>query len=280
LSYLAFSLFFETPQERVIARELNQMTSNYQNLNRKMDQLKIVLADIQQRDDNIYRMIFESEPIPQTVRQAGTGGINRYEKLRNYSNSDLIREVDQQIDKLARQMHIQSVSYDELLNQTKKQEQTLRSRPAIQPVDNNDLSHTASGFGERIHPIFGTKFFHKGMDFTAPIGTKVYATGDGTVAQKGVMTGFGDCLIIDHGNGYRTLYAHLDAYAVKEGHKVKRGQVIGTVGNTGISIGPHLHYEVHKNGKPMNPINYFFIDLTPEQYVLMHDLANVGKTFD
>jgi murein DD-endopeptidase MepM/ murein hydrolase activator NlpD len=177
-------------------------------------------------------------------------------------------------------MRTQSVSYDDLLDRTKKQEQTLRSRPAIQPIDNTGLSHTAAGFGERIHPIFGTKLFHKGIDFTAPIGTKVYATGDGTVVQQGVMTGFGDCITIDHGNGYRTLYAHLNTYAVKEGNKVTRGQVIGTVGNTGVSIGPHLHYEVHKNGKPVNPINYFFIDLTPEQYAIMQDLANAGKSFD
>ncbi|MDR1866334.1 MAG: M23 family metallopeptidase [Bacteroidales bacterium] len=279
-SYILLSSFFDMPRERVLLRELNQMTSHYDQLDRKLKQLEAVLGDMQQRDDNIYRTVFEAEPIPQAVR-VGFGGVNRYKVMEDYSNAELMTEINRRINQIARQAAVQSEMYDELLQEARKQGEELLTRPAIQPVENRDLQRTASGYGEKIHPIYGTKFFHKGMDFTAPIGTKIYATGDGTVAECGVSAGFGNRVVIDHGHGYRTLYAHMDKFAVKAGNKVKRGQVIGTVGgNTGVSIGPHLHYEVHKNGKAVNPINYYYSDLSPEEYALMLDLANVGKTFD
>ncbi|MDR0814497.1 MAG: M23 family metallopeptidase [Bacteroidales bacterium] len=280
LAYLIFSPFFDTPRERILSRELNQMTSNFELVDQKMNQLEAVLWDLQQRDDNLYRKVFESEPIPQTVRQAGIGGIDRYGALEGFSTSDLMKEVNQRIDEIFRQIQIQERSYNELLKLTQEQGENLLNRPAIQPIENKGLEHTASGFGEKIHPIFGTKIFHKGIDFTAPIGTPIFATANGTVLEKGLYPGFGNRIMIDHGNGCQTLYAHLADFAVRDGQQVKRGQVIGTVGNTGVSTGPHLHYEVHKNGKPVNPINYFLNDLNPNEYALMLDLANVGKTFD
>ncbi|MDR2848382.1 MAG: M23 family metallopeptidase [Bacteroidales bacterium] len=280
LAYLIFSPFFDTPRERILGRELRQMTSNYEILNQKMDQLEIVLSDLQQRDDNIYRKVFEAEPIPQSVRQAGIGGIERYEAFEDYSTTDLMKEVNQRIDKIFRQVQIQERSYNELLKMTQEQSENLVTRPSIQPIENKDLERTASGFGEKIHPIFGTKFFHKGIDFTAPIGTPVFATAGGTVLEKGLFPGFGNKIVIDHGNGCQTLYAHLNELNVTGGQHVKKGQKIGTVGNTGISISPHLHYEVHKHGKPVNPINYFLSNLNAAEYALMLDLTNVGKTFD
>jgi hypothetical protein len=277
LSYMLFSPFFDTPKERVLSHELNQLNSNYMLLNRKLAQLEIVLGDIQQRDNNIYRTVFQSEPIPQSMRQAGFGGTSISE---GYSNSELMAEMSQRIDRITKQVQLQSRAYDELPEMARIQRETLLTRPAIQPVDNKNLNRTASGYGERIQPFSGTKFFHKGMDFTAPIGTKIYATGDGVVLERGVVPGFGNRIVIDHGYGYQTLYAHMDELSVVKGARVTRGQVIGTVGNTGISTGPHLHYEVHKNGKAVNPINYYYNDLTPEDYALILDLANVGKTFD
>ncbi|MDR2036724.1 MAG: M23 family metallopeptidase [Bacteroidales bacterium] len=291
LCYLVLSLFIGTPKERILSREVDQMNRTNQALSEKLDQWEIALNDMRQRDDNIYRTVFEAEPIPLSIRQAGYSKIRRYEDLESYSNTELIAEVSQRLDKITRQMYLQSKSYDELMERAKEQKEILLTRPAIQPIDNKDLKRTASGYGDKIHPIYGTKFFHKGMDFTAPIGTDIYATGDGVVVQSyaigdgsgvptGVSAGFGNRIVIDHGYGYQTLYAHMDKLEVKKGQKVKRGQVIGTVGNSGVSTGPHLHYEIHKNGKPVNPIHYYYNDLGPEGYALILDLANVGKTFD
>ncbi len=279
--YIIYSHFFDTPKERIQARELDQMEFFVTKVvNQRLDQMEVVLEDMQQRDDNIYRTVFEAEPIPQSVRQAGFGGVNRYESLEGYSNSDLMIETNKRIDKIAKQMYIQSKSYDELIDKAKNQEQMLLSRPAIQPVSNKDLKRTASGYGWRMHPIYKTMKFHDGMDFTAPTGTDIYATGDGEVTEVGVSGGYGNRIIVDHGFGYQTLYGHMDAFKVKVGDKVKRGQIIGLVGNTGVSSGPHLHYEVHKNGKVVNPVSYYYNDLTPEEYARILDLANVGKTFD
>jgi murein DD-endopeptidase MepM/ murein hydrolase activator NlpD len=280
LAYLILSPFFDTPRERILSRELNRMTSNFEVLDQKMDQLEAVLWDLQLRDDNLYRKVFESEPVPQTVRQAGTGGIDRYGELEGFSTSDLMMDVNQRIDKIFDQIQIQERSYNELLKLAQEQGESLLNRPAIQPIENKGLERTASGFGEKIHPIFNTKIFHKGIDFTAPVGTPVFATADGTVSERGLYSGFGNRIVIDHGNGCQTVYAHLADFAVHNGQQVKRGQVIGTVGNTGVSTSPHLHYEVHKHGKPVNPINYFLNDLNAGEYTRMFDLANVGKTFD
>ncbi|MDR1672586.1 MAG: M23 family metallopeptidase [Bacteroidales bacterium] len=273
LSYIALSPFFDTPGERVLSRELNQATSEYHELEGKLNQLEVVLNDMQQRDDNIYRTVFKAEPA-QTSRQ--TFETDLYE----YSNDELMASIDRRIRQIIQQTDQQTGAYEELLAQTEKQKDVLLSRPSIQPIDNKNLKRTASGYGERIQPFSNTRFFHKGIDFTAPIGTKIYATGDGIISKRGVVPGMGNRIIIDHGHGYQTLYAHMKEFAVKAGDSVKRGQTIGTVGNTGVSSGPHLHYEVHKNGKAVNPINYFFSDLTPESFAMIQDLANMGKTLD
>ncbi len=281
LYYIIYSHFFDTPKERIQAREIEQMKFFIGKVvDQRLNQIETVLDDMQQRDDNIYRTVFESEPIPQSVRQAGFGGVNRYEALEGYSDAALMIETNKRIDKITKQMYIQSKSYDELIERAKNQEQILATRPAIQPIANKDLTRTASGYGWRMHPIYRTMKFHDGMDFTAPTGTDIYATGDGEVVQVGNSGGYGNRVVVEHGFGYQTLYAHMSAFKVKVGEKVKRGQVIGLVGNTGLSTAPHLHYEVHKNGKAVSPVNYYYNDLAPEEYAMILDLANVGKTFD
>lgn len=275
-----FAYFFDSPREKVLRRENEQLKLQYVMLDRRMKQINNVLTDLQQRDDNIYRAVFEAEPIPLSVREAGFGGVNRYEALEGYQNSDLIINTSQRLDILAKKAYVQSKSYDEIIKLAKSKDKLLVSIPAIQPVSNKDLTRTASGWGYRIHPVYKIKKFHYGMDFTAAVGTDVYATGDGVVGVNDER-GYGNCLIINHGYGYSTLYAHLHDFTVRPGQKVKRGDVIGHVGNTGLSTGPHLHYEVIKNGQKVNPVNYYFNDLTPAQYAAMLEKsAESGQTFD
>ncbi len=278
--YFAYSYFFETPKERLLKREITQMTTTYETLSQNMQRIQEVLADVQQRDDNLYRTIFEAEPIPQSVRQAGFGGTNRYEALEGYSNSDLMIETSQRSDMLLKQLSLQSKSFNDLLVKANEKEVQLKTRPAIQPIENKDLKRTASSYGWRMHPIYRTMQFHEGMDFTAPVGTPVRTTGDGEVVELTKLGGQGLKIVIDHGYGYKTVYAHLNGFAVKLGEKVTRGQTIGQVGNSGMSTAPHLHYEVHKNGKPVNPINYYFNELSPADLAQIKELANLGKTFD
>lgn len=278
--YLIYSQFFSTPKERILSREINQMTHNYENLTTKLQNIEDVLADIQQRDSNIYRTIFESEPVLQTVLRAGFGGINRYETLEGYSNTELMVETTRRSEMLLSQLQIQSKMMDALLVKVNEKSEQLQFFPAIQPIENRYLTHTAAGFGMRIHPYYRTKRFHNGMDFAAPMGTPVRATGDGQVEDTQSTGAQGIKVVIDHGFGFKTIYAHLEKYSVKTGQKVSRGEIIGTVGSTGMSIAPHLHYEVHKNGKPVNPVNYFFSELTPVAFARIRDLSNLGRTFD
>jgi murein DD-endopeptidase MepM/ murein hydrolase activator NlpD len=278
--YLIYSQFFPTPKERILSREINQMTDNYAVLTKNLQQIEDVLADIQQRDSNIYRTIFESEPIPQTVLRAGFGGVNRYEALEGYSNSDLMLETTRRSEILLGQLQVQSKMLDEMLEKAGEKGNQLKTCPAIQPVENKDLTRTAASFGWRMHPFYRTKRFHEGMDFTAPVGTPVRATGDGEVVETQSTGAQGIKVVIDHGYGYKTMYVHLEKFTVKSGQKVTRGEIIGNVGNSGMSTAPHLHYEVHKNGKPVNPINYFFNELTPAEFARIRDLSNLGRTFD
>ncbi len=278
--YLVYSQFFETPKERLLSREIEQMQGNYASLTKNLKQIEDVLVNIQQRDSNIYRAIFESEPVPQTILRAGFGGVNRYEALDGFSNSDLMIETTKRSEILLNRLQVQSKMLDVMLEKTNEKKDQLQTRPAIQPVENKGLIHTASGFGWRMHPIYRTKRFHEGMDFTAPAGTPVRATGDGEVAETEDRGPQGIKVVIDHGYGYKTVYAHLEKFDVRKGQKVVRGQTIGKVGNTGMSTAPHLHYEVHKNGKPVNPINYYFNELTPAEFARVRDLSNLGRTFD
>jgi murein DD-endopeptidase MepM/ murein hydrolase activator NlpD len=278
--FFLYSYIYETPKERALTYELENLKLNYQILSQSLDNVNEILSNVQQRDDNIYRTVLESDPIPLSIRLAGFGGVNRYEPLEGYENSKLMVDVTEHADRIRNQLYIQSISYDELIERAKNQELMLLTRPAIQPISNKDLTRTASGFGYRMHPILKTVRFHNGMDFTAPTGTDIYATGDGKVTDVGVSGGFGNRVIIDHGFGYQTIYAHMHTFKVKPGEEVKRGQVIGTVGDTGLSTAPHLHYEVHKNGAVVNPINYYYQDLTPEEYAKITRLASDGNMFD
>ena len=266
---------FDSPKELMLKRENEQYAMQLDMLNQRVDKLSKVLEDIENRDDNIYRTIFEAEPIPSEVRKAGIGGADRYENLKGYNNSQAIIETAKKIDKLSRELYVQSTSFDEVYRLAKNKEKMLASIPAIQPISNKSLKRIASGFGYRIHPIYKTWRMHTGIDFTAPIGTPIYATGDGVVERlKNKMTGYGKVVIINHGFGYESLYAHMSKIIVKPGEKVKRGQVIGYVGNTGRSTGPHVHYEIRKNGKPINPVHFFYQDLTPEEYEKVIEISS------
>jgi len=277
-----FSAFFDTPKEKGLKRENEQLKLQYEILNKRFDLVENTLQDLQQRDNNIYRVIFETDPIPSSVRKAGYGGSERYKKLRNLNNSELVIKTSKRLDKLSKQLYVQSTSYDQIINMADNKEEMLSSIPAIMPVSNEDLTRTASGYGWRIHPIYKIKKFHEGMDFTASTGTEVYATGEGVVETvKQSYRGYGKRVVIDHGFGYKTRYAHLADFNVRKGQKVKRGDVIGYVGNSGLSTAPHLHYEVEKGGEKINPVHYYFNDLTPEQYEKMIFISrNSGQSFD
>lgn len=273
---------FESPKERQLARELDQLKLEYELLNTRMDNALLVLDDIQKRDDNIYRVIFEAEPIPTGVRRAGFGGAERYKDLEGYDNSELMQRTAKKLDFLSKQLVVQSKSFDDILKMVQGKAVLMASIPAIQPVSTKDLKQMASGYGWRTDPIYKMPKFHAGMDFAAPIGTEVYATGDGVIARADAeASGYGNHIRINHGYGYMTLYGHLSRIKVRPGQKVKRGEVIGYVGNTGKSTGPHLHYEVFKNGENVNPINFYFNDLSPDEYEAMLKIsANSNQSFD
>ncbi|PKP47013.1 MAG: peptidase M23 [Bacteroidetes bacterium HGW-Bacteroidetes-12] len=269
--------FIDSPKEKQLKIENAQLIGQYKLLNKKLEKINLVMEDIQKRDDNIYRVIFEAEPIPTEIRRAGLGGVNRYEQLESFNNADLIISTAKKIDQLSKQLYIQSKSFDEVFKMAKNKEKMLASIPAIQPVSNEDLTRMASGFGYRTDPVYKTTKFHAGMDFTAPTGTPIYATGDGIIIQSDAeASGYGNHVRIDHGYGYITLYAHMSEIGVKVGQKIKRGDVIGYVGNTGKSVGPHCHYEVRKNDIPINPINFYFNDLSPEEFAKMVELSNAS----
>lgn len=276
---------YETPKSKELKRENKRLLTQYELMVKDLGKIENVLTELQQRDDNIYRVIFESEPIPSSVRKAGFGGTNKYSHLDNLDNSELVIEAARKLDKITKEAYIQSKSYDDVLSMALNKEKMLASIPAIQPVANEDLKRTASGWGFRIHPIYKVRKMHYGMDFTAPVGTPVYATGDGKVVEvqgsKRSHSGFGLEITIDHGFGFETLYAHLNEFKAKRGQTVKRGDIIGFVGNSGGSTAPHLHYEVHKNGSAVNPSYYYFKDLTPQEYDKMIAIStNIGQSLD
>ena len=282
LYFLVFSIFFDSPKEKGLKRQISELKVNYQIVNDELNKIESILTDLQERDDNIYRTIFEAEPIHSTVREAGTGGSNVYRDLEKIENSEIVIDVKSRLDKIMKKIYVQSTSYDEVIDMAKNKEEMLACIPAIQPISNKDLKRTASGWGYRIHPIYKIRKFHYGMDFTAPTGTDIYATGDGVIEYTtSSKRGYGNELIINHGYGYKTLYAHMNAFNVKQGQTVKRGDVIGFVGSTGLSTAPHLHYEVMLNGKKVNPVNYYFNDLSPEEYERMIEISlKSGQTFD
>ena len=279
---IVFFQFFDSPKEKRLKSEIENLVLQYDILSKKMTQIDLVLDDIQHRDDNIYRVIFEADPIPSSIRKAGFGGVNRYKDIRNFSNAELVIEAAKKADKLSKQLYIQSKSFDEVIDLAKNKADMLASIPAIQPIANKDLGRVASGYGYRIHPIYKTRKLHTGMDFTAPQGTPIYATGDGKIAKvRRSRRGYGNHVIVDHGYGYQTLYAHMTKYIVYRGQKVKRGEIIGYVGRTGTSVAPHLHYEVIKNKRKINPVNYYYNDLSPEEYDKMLEISSQNnQSFD
>lgn len=280
--FFLYSNIFESPREIKLERENVKLLSQYEIMASKLDQALDVLDDIQQRDENVYRVIFEADSIPNAIRRAGFGGVNRYRYLEDLDNAELVISTAKKLDGVMKQLYVQSRSFDEIIDLAQRKEEMIRCIPAIQPISNKDLKRTASGFGMRLDPIYKTNKFHEGLDFSAPIGTEIYVTGDGVVktVHKSAI-GYGNYVEVDHGFGYTTLYAHMSEFKVRVGQKVKRGEVIGFVGNTGKSTGPHLHYEVRIKGKAVNPTHYFFQDLTPEEYEEMIRISsNSNRTFD
>jgi len=261
------SQFVESPKERALKRELQNAQLQFELLNKKMKEAETVLADVADRDNNIYRVYFEANPIPEEQRKAGFGGVNRYKNLEGFDNSKLIIESNKRLDILQKQIVVQSKSLDEIAKLAEEKEKLLAAIPAIQPVRNEDLKRMASGYGMRSDPFTKVRKMHYGMDFSAPRGTPIYATGDGIVERAdNRATGYGNHIKINHGYGYESLYAHLYKYNVRKNQKVVRGDLIGFVGSTGRSEAPHCHYEVIKDGERINPINFYYGSLTAEEF--------------
>ncbi|MFT3753219.1 MAG: M23 family metallopeptidase [Paludibacter sp.] len=284
LGVIFFFIFVSTvqsPEEKQLNEEKRNMQAQYKVLERQFDEMQTVLTDIQQRDDNMYRVVFQADPIPLSVRKGTSANTQYYQQLLDMTNSEVVVSTTKKLNELKKQLYIQSKSFDDLVIMTKNKDAMLLCLPAIQPVANKDLKYMASGYGWRIDPVYHTRRFHAGMDFTAPTGTPIYATANGTIMSAGWKQGYGNCVEINHGYGYVTLYGHMSAIKTNAGKAVKRGEVIGLVGSTGKSTGPHLHYEVHLRGQIMNPANYYYLDLSPADYDRMIQMStNSGQMFD
>jgi len=279
--FFLFSYFVDSPRERQLVQANRKMHSQYQLLERQLIEIQDVLTDIQLRDNNLYRIIFQADTIPLSVRRSITPNTEFYAELMRKTNSNIIVSTTQRLNEIRKQLYVQSKSLTEIAELMRDNENRLAHIPAIQPILNQDLTRIASRFGRRIDPLYGVPRMHNGVDFTAPVGTEIFATGKGTVSSAGWEQGFGNTIRIDHGYGYVTLYGHLSRMLVRPGQQVTRGEVIGLVGNTGRSFGPHLHYEVHFRGVPQNPENFFFLDLSPEEYDLMIQwIRNAGLMLD
>ena len=266
--------YFETPKDKIQAREIDNLKLSYAILNKKIEDIDQVASDLEDRDNNLYRVYFNSAPISKEKRR-GIIDRNRYKELEGFNNSDLVIKTSEKVDGISKALAVQSKSLDEILKMAKAKDKLLGAIPAIQPVKNEDLKHMASGFGYRSDPFTKARKMHEGMDFTAKTGTPIYATGDGVVKNAdNSLSGFGNHIEITHGYGYLTLYGHLSKYKVRAGQHVKRGDIIGYVGSTGRSEAPHLHYEVHKDGKVVNPINFYYGNISAAEYVAISKIAN------
>ena len=267
--------FLETPKDKFLTRELDVLKIQYSILNKKMDQVDDVIGSIEDRDNNLYRVYFNTSPIPEEQRKAGFGGVNRYKELAGFDNSELVINTTKRVDVLSKRLVIQSKSLDEIFKLAKEKSKLLAAIPAIQPVRNENLRRMASGFGYRSDPFTKIRKFHEGMDFSAKTGTPIFATGDGVVSRAdNAASGFGNHIVIRHGFGYETLYGHLSKYKSRVGQRVNRGDIIGYVGSTGRSEAPHLHYEVHKNGEVVNPLNFYYGNISAAEYVAISKIAN------
>jgi hypothetical protein len=270
--------YFESPRELMLRNEVKEMEFYYQNIESEFHKLEKQLASMEYRDDNIYRAVLGAEPIDQGVRQGGIGGSDRFEDIRskNIDHEEVIIKIEEMLSRLKRKVYIESKSQDDVVALAENKEKLFAAIPAIQPVANKELIALASGFGMRIHPVYKVFKMHTGVDFASTIGTPIYATADGVIDKEEVnFSGYGKVIEIDHGFGYRTRYAHMHGFAVRQGQHVKRGDLIGYVGNTGLSTAPHLHYEVFVNGTHVNPIHYFFNDLNAAEYEKIIELASI-----
>lgn len=279
IGFITFSQFLMSPKQLADQRELENLKLHYQLLTKRLEETAIVLEELQQRDNNIYRSYFETNPITEEQRKAGFGGVNRYKGLEGFDNSKLIIKLTKELDILSKQLVVQSKSLDEIVALAKEKEDMLASLPAILPVKKGEF-YVASGYKMRMHPILKINKFHKGMDFTAPKGTPIYASGNGKVFLAERSSTFGNVVFIDHGYGYRTIYAHMSKIVARKGKLVNRGDLIGYVGSTGLSVAPHLHYEVHKNGVALNPINFYYGDVTSEEFGALQKASEERQSLD
>lgn len=274
-------LFVDTPREKKLQQENTELRTHLDLLNKRLDASLEVIGDISARDNNFYRVIMGAERVSSSRKFAGLDNENRYNKLNSLTDAPLIKTLTRKMDFLEQSLYNQILSFDELQQLARKNKDRLSHIPSIQPISRESMKQMASGYGYRLDPIYGTSRFHAGLDFAADTGTKVYATADGLVKEAGWESGYGNCVDIDHGYGYMTRYAHLNKFYVKTGQEIKRGDFIGEVGSTGKSTGSHLHYEVRYNGEPQNPINYYFMDITPEEYDdLIRQAENAGHVMD
>lgn len=275
---ILFTNYFESPKELILKNEIKELEYYYDKLSKDVENMNNILGGIEHRDDNIYRVVLGAEPIDKSIRDAGVGGVDRYKDIREKSidHEEVVLNLNEKVDLLRRKIYIESKSQDEVVKMAEKKEKLYAAIPAIQPISNKQLVALASGFGWRTHPIYKVKKLHTGIDFAASIGTPIYATADGTVAEVSVkFSGYGKMVEVNHGFGYRTRYAHMHEFAVRSGQNIKRGDLIGYVGNTGLSTAPHLHYEVLINGDQVDPVHYFYNDLTAAEYEKVLELASI-----
>ncbi len=271
----------EFPRERELRQQNERLEAKLEILNHRTDEAISVMEEIAGRDNNFYRVLMQADPLSAARRYAGLERQRNFDRLDSLNDNALVTTVQTKLDRLEQMLYTQSKSFDFLANEAKTQKDRTAHIPAIQPVPEKFLRTMASGYGTRIDPVYGTPKFHEGLDFSAPIGTPVYATADGTVQSAGWSGAYGNLIEIGHGYNYQTRYAHLSKMKVRAGQSVKRGDLIGEIGNTGKSTGPHLHYEVRYRGQPMNPVNYYYYDLSPEQYEEIIRLAeNAGHVMD
>ncbi|HEX6914601.1 MAG TPA: M23 family metallopeptidase [Chitinophagaceae bacterium] len=270
--------YIDSPKEKILKAENDELQQDYVVLNARLNDLQKQMQELQTRDNEVYRAIFEAAPVPDSARIVAMEKSRELQYVQTLGETELVRTLTSQLNNLSARVAYQERSYNDIAEMLKNKEKLLAGIPAIQPVANKDLRRVASGYGYRIDPVYKVTKFHAGLDFTAPQGTPIYATADGRVKTAGVSTGgYGNHVIINHGYGYETLYGHMVRVKARAGQMIRRGEVIGWVGNTGKSTGPHCHYEVHKNGSPVDPVYYFYNDLTPEQFDRLLKLAAAGN---
>lgn len=281
IAYLAFR-FVGSPKERILHDQNDALVDDLKDLRKDVVSIQNQMKELENRDNKVYRSIFEASPIPDSARAKEIETKQEMAIVEKIPTHKLVTEINKTLDLLKSRIAVQKKSYDEVEELVKTKEQLLSHTPAIQPVSNKDLSRIASGFGYRIDPVYKTTKFHAGLDFAAPQGTPIYATADGVITTAGnTGNGYGNHVVINHSYGYETLYGHMVRVKVNNGQSVKRGEVIGWVGSTGKSTGPHCHYEVHKNGEKIDPIYFFYNDLSPEQFdLILKKAAASNQSFD